>query len=144
MEQEIETEKIGSQEGQTTEPRAFTKEEYDAEKEANKIDVDKFIGKETTIVNYEEGTKEFEKGRISHYVRFVSDVLDHLNSGKELRASKTVGLQMNSEGVLGWYPGSKMANFLARLGVDHYSKAVGKQIRVTAQDAKDGNRYLTF
>jgi len=139
-----EVEKIEDTNEESKDARAFSQQELEEENAKNRIDVDKFIGKETVIASYEEGTKEFEKGRISNYVKFISDIVDYFPNGAELRATKLMGLQENSEGELGWYPGSKMAVFLERIGAKHYKDAVGKTVKITAIDAKDGNRYLTF
>lgn len=122
--------------------RAFTKEEMEAER--TPIDVDQYIGKESVIVGFDVESREFEKGRMSYYVKFHTDVIDRPNDKFDIRATKIVGISKNSKGEFGWYPESKMAAFLQRLGVNHYNDAVGKTVKVTAVDGRKGGRFLTF
>jgi len=111
--------------------------------ELPQIDVTKYIGKKSVIIE----VKEFQ-GEFGPYISIQSDVIDTIERGSgdniELKASKMFGL-MEIDGKIGWGKDSKLAVYLKKMGVASYKDLIGKQVIIqTVQNKKDGKDYLTF
>lgn len=110
------------------------------------LDVSQYIGKKVPI----DSVKEYQ-GEYGYYIRVESapvdvrkDIKDEYGEPIILRASRVFGLQMDSEGKLGWGKDTKLGLFLKKMGVAHYNKLTGMKVTVQIQAAKDGKEYLSF
>ena len=104
------------------------------------IDVSKYIGQETTIEKVTE-----HEGVFGYYIKVVTEALETLDNGTELRASRVFGLQEDKDGKIGWGKDTNLGRFLAKYNVKHYKGLVGMPIKVQTQTSKkNGKDYLSF
>lgn len=78
-------------------------------------------------------------------LQVATDAVDTFND-KEIRATKLFSLVQNKKtGELGWTRDSKLGQFLAAYGVEHYDQLIGKKVTLTIRaDAKTGKKWLDF
>lgn len=113
--------------------------ESTGEVEMEAIEVDQYIGKDVSIENVTE-----HKGEYGYYVKVQTAVVDTLESGKDLRASRIFGLMTGKDKKVGWTSNSKMGLYLKKMGVAHYKDLKGKMVKIQTQQGTDGNTYMTF
>jgi hypothetical protein len=109
--------------------------------ELEQFDPTPFIGSKALIDEAELKSKEQPDGKVSHYVMFKALVDPTGFNGEPLYATRIVGVQVGTDGTLGWGEKTKMAEFLKFHKVEHPKELIGKQVVVQTQ--KDST-YLTF
>jgi len=105
------------------------------------LDLTPYIGKKVKIASVTE-----HKGDYDYYVKIITTPVDVLKSGKDLTASKIIGLVTNHEtNEVGWTANGKMGKFLKYMQVKHYKELVGREVVVkTTEPTKEGRVFLTF
>lgn len=105
-----------------------------------KLNVEDYVGRKVKISSVTE-----HKGNYGYFVKIVTDIVDTLDNGTELKGSKVIGLQQDEKGNIGWGEGTKMANFLNKMKVAHYRGLIGKEVIIQLTPPKqDGMQFLTF
>jgi len=110
-----------------------------------KIDVSKYVGQKVKIesVNYFENIIKQKK---TYYALVSTSVLEVLDGADpiEIRATKTLGLHIDSEGSIGWGEDTKTGQFLKFMNVENIAELVGKEVTLKTTDPKNGKQFLTF
>lgn len=108
-----------------------------------KLDVSKYIGAKTTIVDVST-----HEGTYGYYVKLNGAVLETVGQGENaivLRASAVIGLQQDEAGQIGWGEDTKMDKFLKLMGVSHFNELKGKEAIIQAKQSKSSDmEFLTF
>lgn len=107
--------------------------------ELPQLDVSQYIGKKVKIEKIEK-----REGSYGYFLRIITEAVEILNNGNEIRATKIFGLQQNEEGVWGFGPETKLGKFLKKKGISDPAQL--KDIEVVCQTVtgNDGKDYLTF
>lgn len=107
------------------------------------VDVKQYIGKKTKIESVET-----HEGNYGYYVKIEGEILEVAGTNDkpiEVKASAILGLQTDSDGVIGWGKDTKMSKFLKSMGVTHFKDLVGKEVIMQSNISKSsGTEFLTF
>lgn len=107
-----------------------------------KIDVSKYIGQKAKI----DSALTYE-GKFGMYVKVLTKVIDTIGKGDnkiELRGSKILGLQQDSDGIYGYGEGTKLDLFLKKYKCKELKDLVGKEVVLQSQTSDTGTDFLTF
>lgn len=107
-----------------------------------KVDVSKYIGTKAKI----DSPLTYE-GKFGIYVKVQTKIVDTLGKGEkkiELRGSKILGLQQDSDGIYGYGEGTKLDLFLKKYKCKELKELVGKEVVLQTQSSDSGTDFLTF
>lgn len=107
------------------------------------IDVSKYIGKKVRITDVK--TVNTNYGYAVHIQTAIVEVIEGGKKPIELRGSKLLGLQEDSEGKIGWGIDTVLGQFMKKHKAKTFKDLIGQEVTLQAQQKKGTTKeFLTF